>query len=118
MGSSAISSTPAASPGFLAIFRAQADATGAMTFARFMELALYHPTAGYYRRDRPRIGYAPGTDFFTTSISGAIFGELICAACITLLGERDPREFTFVEIGAEPTRNFRAGADRSAPGHG
>ena len=102
MGSSASPTTPAASREFLAIFRAQADSAGAMTFARFMALALYDPAVGYYRRDRHRIGYGPGTDFFTASTSGSIFGELIAAACVTLLGERDPRAFTFVEIGAEP----------------
>ena len=73
-----------------------------MSFARFMELALYDPAIGYYRRDRPRVGTAPGTDFFTASSSGPIFGELIAAACGTLLGsEHDPRDYTFVEIGAE-----------------
>ena len=73
-----------------------------MTFARFMELALYHPEVGYYRRSRPRVGYVAGTDFFTASTSGPIFGELIAAACQKLLGERNAREHTFVEIGAEP----------------
>jgi SAM-dependent MidA family methyltransferase len=72
-----------------------------MPFERFMALALYHPEVGYYRQPRARVGYGPGTDFFTASTSGPIFGELICAASVTLLGGRDPREFTFVEIGAE-----------------
>jgi SAM-dependent MidA family methyltransferase len=75
-----------------------------MSFATFMELALYHPDVGYYRRTGPRIGYTPGTDFFTASSSGPIFGELIAAACATLLTSagRDPRRHTFIEIGAEP----------------
>jgi SAM-dependent MidA family methyltransferase len=76
-----------------------------MTFAQFMELALYHPTLGYYRGARQRVGYERGTDFFTASTSGPIFGELIVAACVQLLGGRDPHDYTFVEIGAE------AGAD-------
>jgi len=81
-----------------------------MSFARFMELALYDPAIGYYRRDRQRVGYAPGTDFFTASTSGPIFGELIAAACVTLLGSnRDPRDFTFVEIGAETEGGLLAG---------
>ena len=101
MGSSASPLPSAASPEFLAVFRAHADAGGAMSFARFMELALYHSSVGYYRRDRPRVGYAPGTDFFTATTSGAIFGELVAAACVHLLGSLDPREHTFVEIGAE-----------------
>src|SRR5882724_11652715 len=102
MGSSLPVSTPGASPEFRDIFRRHADAAGAMTFARFLELALYDPAVGYYRRDHARVGYAPGTDFFTASTSGPIFGELIAAACRKLLGDqRDPRDFTFVEIGAE-----------------
>lgn len=99
MGSS---TTPAASAEFIAVFRENADAAGAMTFARFMELALYHPVLGYYRRESARVGYGKGTDFFTASTSGPIFGELVVAACVKLLGERAPRDYTFVEIGAEP----------------
>ena len=80
-----------------------------MSFARFMDLALYHPSVGYYRRERPRVGYAPGTDFFTATTSGAIFGELVAAACVHLLGPRDPREHTFVEIGAETATGILTG---------
>jgi len=81
-----------------------------MTFAEFMDLALYHPNVGYYRRKHDRVGYAPGTDFFTASSSGPIFGELIAAACVKLLEKRDPREYTFVEIGVEPEGGILAGA--------
>lgn len=109
MGSSANTPPTAASPEFLAVFRAAADETGAMPFARFMELALYHPLVGYYRRDRARVGYGPGTDFFTASTSGPLFGELVAAACTRLLGERDPRAHTFVEIGAETPDGVLAG---------
>jgi len=73
-----------------------------MTFARFMELALYDPEVGYYRRRQPRVGCGAGTDFFTASTSGPVFGKLIVAACTALLGAGDPRDYTFVEIGAEP----------------
>ncbi len=75
-----------------------------MPFAQFMALALYHPTVGYYRKSRPRVGYAAGTDFFTSSTSGAVFGALVAAACAQLLrvAGRDPAAHTFVEIGAEP----------------
>ncbi|MEY2881867.1 MAG: hypothetical protein RLZZ15_4247 [Verrucomicrobiota bacterium] len=73
-----------------------------MTFERFMALALYAPGVGYYRRAGPRVGYAPGTDFFTAATSGPVFGQLVAAACVALLRGGDPREFTFVEIGAEP----------------
>ena len=99
------------SPEFLAVFRAQADADGTMTFARFMELALYHPDIGYYRRARARVGYAAGTDFFTASTSGAIFGELVANACVSLLGGDRPEDFTFVEIGAESASGILEGIE-------
>jgi len=94
------------SPDFLALFQAQAGPDGTLSFATFMELALYHPTAGYYQARRQRVGYEPGTDFFTASTSGPVFGELVSAACVTLLAGRDPREFAFVEIGAESGRGI------------
>lgn len=103
MASSPLPSPPI-SPEFKAVFRAHADATGKMSFATFMELALYHPAVGYYRRARTRVGYAPGTDFFTATSTGAMFGELVAASCAHLLrtAGRDPRAHTFVEVGAEP----------------
>ena len=88
---------------FIDLFRGHAGPAGTMTFARFMQLALYDPSLGYYRQSRPRVGRAPGTDFFTASNS-PLFGELVAAACTSLLAAHhaDPRDFTFVEIGAEP----------------
>jgi SAM-dependent MidA family methyltransferase len=84
------------------LLRAELRAAGAITFARYMELALYAPRLGYYRRDRPRVGIAPGTDFFTATSSGPLFGQLVAAACVNLLGTEDPAGYTWVEIGAEP----------------
>jgi SAM-dependent MidA family methyltransferase len=103
MGSSPLSSV-LVSPEFQAEFRARADAAGRMTFAKFMELALYHPAIGYYRRPRPRVGYVPGTDFFTASSSGSVFGELVATSCAALLrtAGRDPGSHVFVEVGVEP----------------
>lgn len=100
MGSSSLPSAPP-SPAFLAAFHERAGHGGVLTFAEFMELALYHPTLGYYRQAKPRVGYGTGTDFYTASTSGPIFGELIIEACRTLLHPADPADFDFVEIGAE-----------------
>lgn len=108
MGSSA-SATTAPSAEFTALFRAQAGAAGSLTFAQFMELALYHPAVGYYRRPQRRVGYGDGTDFFTASTSGPVFGELVAAAITHLLAGSDPHDFTFVEIGAEPDRSVLTG---------
>jgi SAM-dependent MidA family methyltransferase len=92
----------AVSPAFLAAFRARAGAGGALTFDRFMELALYDPAVGYYRQSRARVGTGPGTDFVTATTTGPVFAELIAAAAVTLLAGRNPADFTFVEIGVEP----------------
>jgi len=109
MGSSATPAPSVVSPEFARLFRAQAGTGGTLTFAQFMTLALYAPEVGYYARTKPRVGYGPGTDFFTASTSGPIFGELIAAACVKLLGGRDPREFTFIELGAETEGGVLAG---------
>jgi SAM-dependent MidA family methyltransferase len=93
---------PPASAAFIEAFRTQAGAEGILRFDAFMELALYHPQLGYYRRDRSRVGRREGTDFYTATSSGSIFGELVVAACVKLLSGQNPRSFTFVEIGAEP----------------
>jgi len=110
MGSSAPPST-APSAEFLAVFRAHAGAAGRITFAQFMEIALYDPAVGYYRRPQARVGYGAGTDFFTASTSGPVFGELLVAAITQLLAGRDPHEFAFVEIGAEPGGGVLAGVN-------
>ena len=90
-------------PTFITAFRSAADANGFVTFEDFMAIALYHPDLGYYCRKKDRVGRRPGTDFFTASSLGPVFGELVCAAVVEDLQQRgqDPGRFTFVEIGAE-----------------
>lgn len=102
---------PPISAEFIDVFRAHSDSEGRMTFARFMALALYDPIVGYYRRARMRIGYGGGTDFFTASTSGPVFGELVAAASVALLDGRDPAGVTFVEIGTEPSGGILNGVN-------
>lgn len=66
-----------------------------------MHLALYDEHLGYYRKNKTRIGYGRGTDFFTASTSGSLFGELVACAVTKLIGPTMAAESTFVEIGAE-----------------
>jgi len=49
---------------------------GPITFARFMDLALYMPGHGYYRRPEPGPGMA-GADFLTAPEAHPIFGAAI-----------------------------------------
>jgi SAM-dependent MidA family methyltransferase len=109
MGSSSDASPPPSAE-FIEAFRALAGGEGTLNFARFMALALYHPEIGYYRRNRKRVGYGAATDFFTSSTSGPVFGHLVAASCreILVAAGRDPRQHTFVEIGAEPGHSVLA----------
>ncbi|MDX2186971.1 MAG: SAM-dependent methyltransferase [Opitutaceae bacterium] len=75
---------------------------GWLRFDEFMECVLYDPGHGYYTCSRRRVGRGKGTDFFTATSLGPVFGELIVAACVSLLGEERVREATFVELGTEP----------------
>src|SRR5580692_2872721 len=95
------STEPPVRPEMMDALRRRAGAKGVLDFAEFMDVALYEPGLGYYRRDRERIGYAPGTDFLTATASSPLFGRLVAAACTSLLGGADPGGFDFVELGAE-----------------
>ena len=69
-----------------------------MTFAEFMELALYWPDGGYY----PRLGaVTPPQDYYTAPMAHPAFGALIALQLEEmwrLIGE--PSRFTVVEQGA------------------
>ena len=49
--------------------------SGAIPFARFMELALYCPETGYYETNKDNVGRAG--DFITSVSAGCLFGELL-----------------------------------------
>ena len=82
-----------------AAIRDEIAATGPMTFARFMELALYHPERGYYRNAAARPGR--DGDFLTAPEAHPIFGQAIARLAIDVwsaLGR--PATFTIREHGA------------------
>lgn len=85
-------------------------AAGPMTFAQFMELALYHPTLGYYRRPHDPFGVAG--DYYTSSQLQPVFGRLIARKIALWEAQLGcPRDFTVVELGAgrgETAREVRA----------
>lgn len=111
LGDRSMPASPPPSAEFLELFRRHADANDVMDFARFMELALYAPEIGYYRRARQRIGFDAGTDFYTATSTGPVFGELVACACRELLGPAAAENTTFVEIGAEQPGGILAGVD-------
>ncbi|MFZ9683238.1 MAG: SAM-dependent methyltransferase [Cephaloticoccus sp.] len=74
-----------------------------------MALALYDESVGYYRRNQTRIGRESGTDFYTATSVGPLFGELVAHACVSLAGAETCARSTFVELGAEPSGGILAG---------
>ncbi len=72
---------------------------GPITFARFMELALYDPVGGYYRAETARPGREG--DFLTAPETHPIFGAAL-ARGLTEVWERldRPRPFVLREYGA------------------
>jgi SAM-dependent MidA family methyltransferase len=78
------------------IIRQEIFAYGSISFARFMELALYCPKIGYYERARP-IGRKG--DFYTSVSVGPLFGELLARQYIEWLGELAAEGAMLVEAG-------------------
>lgn len=103
--------SPAPSESFLFSFRSKLESWGGLRFDHFMALALFDPACGYYTAARTRVGYAPDTDFYTASSTGSLFGELVCASCVTLLkgAGLDPARHHFIEIGSETEAGVLAG---------
>ena len=55
--------------------RAEIQKNGAISFARFMELALYCPETGYYETQKSTVGRHG--DFITSVSTGELFGQLL-----------------------------------------
>jgi SAM-dependent MidA family methyltransferase len=77
---------------------AELQARGKLPFRRFMQLALYHPEEGYYRRREP-----VGTrgDYLTSPELHPLFGALLRRQLAELWAALDrPAQFTVIEVGA------------------
>ncbi|HKN87326.1 MAG TPA: SAM-dependent methyltransferase [Nitrospiraceae bacterium] len=100
-------------PNLVADIVREIQVSGPISFARFMELALYHPAFGYYMRfsDKPdaeqpagglgedRIGWSG--DYYTSCDVSPILANCVAKQIVqmdALLGQPDP--FTVVEMGA------------------
>ncbi len=71
---------------------------GPLSFAQFMECALYHPEFGYYRSGREVFGR--GGDFFTAEQLQPVFGELLHDFIDDLARSSGISPFDVVELGA------------------
>ena len=71
---------------------------GPITFAEFMEVALYHPEGGYYSHDRQD---ATHRDYYTSPSAHPAFSALIAVHLETMWRALDePTPFHVVEMGA------------------
>jgi len=81
------------------ILAAEIASAGPIGFCRFMEVALYHPQHGYYRRRRDPFG--KHGDFFTAEQLQPVFGLLMAAYARQLhRATGDTADCTVVELGA------------------
>jgi SAM-dependent MidA family methyltransferase len=78
--------------------RCEIEERGPIPFARFMELALYHPERGYYCRARDPFGVAG--DYFTNAQLQPVFGRLIAQKLAAWREELGVEDFLVVELGA------------------
>jgi SAM-dependent MidA family methyltransferase len=83
-----------------AAIREEIHQSGAISFAHFMELALYCPETGYYETNKDNVGRAG--DFITSVSTGSLFGELLAFQFAEWLAEFPISNFQFpiVEAGA------------------
>jgi SAM-dependent MidA family methyltransferase len=89
------------------IIRDEAAKRGVLPFARFMELALYHPELGYYETQ----AHSPGRhgDFYTSVSTGELFGQLLAFQFAEWLEEIEtlnlqPSTLNLIEAGAHDGR--------------
>lgn len=73
------------------------DKNGPISVAKFMEIALYHPTQGYYIKQNP-LGI--NGDFITSPEISQLFGEIIGIYVINAwLNLGSPEKFNLIELG-------------------
>ncbi len=83
----------------LATVIARIQREGPLTFAAFMEIALYDPEHGYYGSGRAKIG--SDGDFQTAVSVGPLFGALLARQFVQMWERQGtPSEWTLVEQGA------------------
>ena len=80
------------------IIRQEILATGSISFARFMEIALYCPKIGYYERSAAPVGRRG--DYFTSVSVGPVFGELLACQFADFLSHSRLGAISVIEAGA------------------
>ncbi len=88
----------AAETALMDVIQEEIRAENAITFTRYMELALYHPQFGYYRTQNP---FGKQGDFYTAEQLQPVFGEIVATYVENLANtEGAPDDFQVLELGA------------------
>ena len=109
--------TQTGNPALIKLIRSEIHQHGPVSFAWFMQQALYHPEHGYYSCGRCAIGRHG--DYFTNVSVGPLFGRLLAAQFAEIwerLGKID--NFVIVEQGAHDgqfARDILESAQERAP---
>lgn len=74
------------------------EKVGPITFADFMEIALYYPELGYYTGSKNKIGKEG--DFYTATNVSELFGETIAGRLLAALEDIGAKDANIIEIGA------------------
>ena len=93
-------------------FRERLGKSKALSFDEYIAWALYAEKTGYYRSNKQRVGRKNESDFYTSSNLAPLWGELLVAACNSLLVPHPLSEFSFVEIAAEPNHSVLSGVEQ------
>jgi len=80
------------------ILRQEVNQERVISFARFMDQALYCPNLGYYEQEGRRIGRSG--DFFTSVSIGPLFGQLLAFQFARWQEEGALEPWQLVEAGA------------------
>ena len=86
------------------VIRADIQACNTVSFARFMELALYCPDYGFYDKESDTVGHRG--HFYTSVSVGRLFGELLAYQFTEWFEALDlrPSHFSLIEAGAHDGR--------------
>lgn len=93
---------PSEKENLAAVILSTVEERGPISYHDYIELCLYHPTLGYYRRATPRVGRGPATDFYTNTAFKETFAPLILAAAKHVFGKEEGQWESIIEIGPEP----------------
>jgi SAM-dependent MidA family methyltransferase len=98
-------------PALLEVLRRRIQREGPLSFADFMDMALYHPQWGYYSREPNPVGRSPESDYYTAPARHPAFGTLLgrqVADCLRLVGGSDRQWIEFGPGGGELASSLAA----------